>query len=266
MKPIIDTHCHLDLEQFDADRVEMLQRAQDAGVAAMVLIGFNPDRWRETAKLCADRPEMVRTVGIHPNDAEIWDGSVRADLIQEIKSGNPVAVGEIGLDFFRSRDTAEQQQQAFEEQLEIAREHDLPVVIHQRAAELEVLRTLSGTPGVRGVMHCFTGDLAYAERTLELGFYLGIGGVVTYPKSDDVREAVAAAPSDRLLLETDAPFLAPQSHRGKRNEPAYLSEIIMEVARVRGTTVEAVAEQTTENALRLFGPALKGAMNSGMEH
>lgn len=265
MTSIVDTHCHLDLEAFDGDRAEVFQRALSAGVHTMILIGYNPERWRTTADLCSQHGYLRRTVGVHPNDAQIWDDQMSARLRGEIEASRPVAIGEIGLDFYRSADNAKQQRCAFVAQLEIAAEFNLPVVIHQRAAEDEVIKILADVRPRSGVMHCFTGNQGYAERCLDLGLYLGIGGVVTYPRSNEIRDAVAAAPLDRLVLETDAPFLAPQVQRGKRNESSLLPAVLQEVARVRDASEVDVAERTTNNAVHLFGEGILNAISTGME-
>ena len=266
MRSIVDTHCHLDLNHFDDDRDAVVARALEAGVHAMILIGYNPDRWRTTADLCARWPFMVRAVGIHPNDASLWSAVTRQQLVREIETSHPVAIGEIGLDFFRSAENRTQQVEAFEQQLEIAAAFNLPVVIHQRAAENDVIEILERHRPPKGVMHCFTGDRVFADRCEAIGFHLGIGGVLTFPRSDDVRDAVASVEHESLLLETDAPFLAPQIRRGKRNEPAFLSSIAHELAQVTGCTEDHLREQTTRNAIALFGDPLKQAIQAGTEN
>lgn len=263
---MIDTHCHLDLDAFDADRADMVDRARAAGVGAMLLIGFNPERWQTTSDLCQRYPFMRRSVGLHPNDAHRWSGELEAEIVQEIERTQPIAVGEIGLDFYRSADNADQQVEAFERQMEIARDHSLPVIIHQRAAEAEVLAVLEKFAPVGGVMHCFTGNARFAAQCVTLGMYLGIGGVVTFPKSTEVREAVACVPVDRLVLETDAPFLAPVPWRGKRNEPAYLTAVVETLTDVLKIPTQRVIEQTNQNAVALFGSSLSVALATGTEN
>lgn len=265
MTSIVDTHCHLDLEAFDEDRSEMFDRALRAGVHAMVLVGYNPERWATTGELREKQPYLTRTLGIHPNDADLWNDDIAHKLGREVDSSRPVAIGEIGLDFYRSKDNSLQQKRAFVAQLELAADLDLPVVIHQRDAEEEVLNLLESVPVRAGVMHCFTGDVAFAERCLDLGFYLGIGGVLTFRRSDEIREAVRQAPFGRLVLETDAPFLAPQPQRGKRNEPAFLTMVIAELAHIRGVTEDDIVRQTTQNAIELFGESITRAIAVGLE-
>jgi TatD DNase family protein len=266
MISIVDTHCHLDLDAFDEDRNDVFQRALSAGVHAMVLVGYNPERWNTTAHLCSQHGFLERTLGVHPNDADIWSEEMSARLRREIERDRPVAIGEIGLDFYRSAENADQQRRAFVAQLEIAAEFNLPVVIHQRAAEDEVISVLADLRPSSGVMHCFTGNRMYAERCLDLGLYLGIGGVLTFPRSNEVRDAVeTAAPMDRLVLETDAPFLAPQPSRGKRNESSLLPAVLHELSSVKNASEMQVAEQTTKNAVDLFGEPILNAIHVGME-
>jgi len=266
MTSIVDTHCHLDLDAFDSDRDTVIERSLRAQVHAMVLIGYNPDRWRTTRVLCERHAFMCRSIGMHPNDATSWSTSLEQSLIVELERSEPVAIGEIGLDFFRSADNALEQCEVFERQLDMAIRLDLPVIIHQRSAEDQVLEILKGKRPPRGVMHCFTGDTVYANKCLELGLHLGIGGVSTFPRSDDIRLAIASAPMDRLLLETDAPFLAPQSHRGQRNESSYLPEVVDTIANLHNINAESVRLQTTQNAIDLFGTQIAAAVRSGMEH
>jgi TatD DNase family protein len=260
---LIDTHAHLDLAEFDDDRIAVLERSLEAGVHATLLIGFDAERWRSTAALCGARAELVRAVGVHPNSAEQWSAETQRGLEAQLDSGDAVAVGEIGLDFFRTHADPDQQRAAFVTQLDLARAARLPIIIHQRQAEAELLETLGPYAPLRGVLHCFSGDAAFAARCLELGLHLGVGGVATYPKSGAVREALAQAPLERLLLETDAPFLAPLSKRGKRNEPAYMVETLEVIARERGASVDAIAAATTANAVALFGAPLERALAAG---
>jgi TatD DNase family protein len=261
---LVDTHLHLDLEQFDPDRADVIANARAAGVQGFVLIGFDERRWNSTAALCDAHAGMVRTAGVHPNSAMSWHAGSRTALAEQLVMDDVVALGEIGLDFFRDNSEPDVQREVFIEQLELARELELPVIIHQRSAEQEVLEVLTHYAPLRGVMHCFSGDLEFAARCLALGFHLGLGGVVTYPKSDLIREAVAAAPLDRLLLETDAPFLAPQAWRGKRNQPAYVGSVAECIAQLVGVHPGELAERTTRNAVELFGPSLAAALQQAM--
>lgn len=265
MRSLVDTHCHLDLEHFDADRAEVIQRALRAGVHAMVLIAYNPERWESTARLCEEHPFLTRAVGIHPNDASIWSEDIRCKLRDEIQRERPLGIGEIGIDVYRSADNIAQQREAFVAQLAIAAEFNLPVVIHQRSAEEFVLDVLNDMRPTACVMHCFSGGRDYAERCLDLGLFLGIGGVITFPKSDAIREALADVPLDRILLETDAPFLAPQVRRGKRNESSLLPAVVGELSKIMQLPQETIAEETTRNAVTLFGVDVSHAINLGLD-
>jgi TatD DNase family protein len=250
---IIDTHCHLDFPAFDEDRDEVVSRARLAGVQGIVLIGIDPHSWRSTEALAAGHAGFWRAAGIHPNSvSEHWNPASQVALENEVQDGGIVAVGETGIDLYRARDNRDEQIEAFRFHLSLAQVNDLPVIIHQRAAEPDVVDVLKAGGAIRGVLHCFGGDWPFAKQCLELGLMLGIGGVATFPRSADVRDAIGRAPADRLLLETDAPYLAPQGKRGKRNEPAYLSAVVSTIAACRSTTADVIERQTTENALRLF--------------
>ncbi len=265
MISLIDTHAHVDLPVFNEDREAMLTRARAAGVHAIVAIGHNPERWRTTAELCARHPFLVRTAGLHPNDAADWTAELHQRLEGQLASGEPVAVGETGLDFYRDAAPEALQRDAFAAQIALARRHDLPIVIHQRSAEQDVLSMLRQHGPVRGVMHCFSGDETFAMSCLELGLLLGVGGVATYPKSETVREALAATPLESVILETDAPYLAPQRWRGRRNEPSYVVSAAETLATIHGVSIDEVAERTTANAVRLFGERLESARLAGLE-
>jgi TatD DNase family protein len=261
---LIDTHCHIDLPAFDKDREAILERARQAGVHAMIVIGHNPERWRTSAALTQRYPVLIRTAGLHPNDASDWSASTLADLTAEVESGEPIAVGETGLDFFRDSAPEALQREAFAAQIALAHCHDLPIVIHQRSAERQVLETLRDHGPVRGVMHCFSGNAEFARSCLEAGLMLGVGGVATYPRSEDVRAALAGAPLDSIILETDAPYLAPQPWRGKRNEPSYVVAAADVLADIHGLSREEIGARTTANAVRLFGERLESARQAGL--
>ena len=265
MISLVDTHAHIDLPAFDEDREAMLSRAYAAGVHAIVAIGHNPERWRTTAELCSSYPFVVRTAGLHPNDAAIWNEEILEELERDLATGEPIAVGETGLDFFRDSAPADLQREAFSAQIALARRYDLPLVIHQRSAGAGVLEMLRAHGPIRGVMHCFGGDEPFARSCVDSGLMLGIGGVATYPKSEEVRRALAGVPLESVILETDAPYLAPQAWRGKRNEPSYVVAAVEVLATIHGLPVEEIARQTTANALRLFGERLEMARRNGAE-
>jgi TatD DNase family protein len=254
---LVDSHCHLDDSQFDGDRAEAIARARAARVVTMMAIGTGngpPDL--EAAIRLAEQHEFIyATVGVHPHDAAKASEETFAHMETLLSHPKVRAVGEIGLDYhydFSPRDT---QRAVFERQLALARQAGLPVVIHTREAwedTLSILRAaLPQTGPGAGIMHCFTGDAAQAREALDLDFHLAFGGVLTFPKAEAVREAARITPANRLLLETDCPYLAPVPMRGKRNEPAFLVETARRLAEVRGVSLEEIAAQTTENFKRL---------------
>lgn len=254
---ICDTHCHLNLAVYDDDREDVLRRAQEAGVSNFLIIGFDVESSRRAVALSSP-PAMWAAIGIHPESGEEWTEATRL-LLHDLYRANPqkiAAYGEIGLDYHWETLPRDRQQQIFHEQIAFAATLSarLPLIIHCRDAFDDVLTVLrnSGTQNPV-VMHCFTGDTEAARRCLDLGCYLGLGGVVTYKKSEPIRDAVASAPLDRLILETDCPYLAPQKWRGKRNEPSYITAVAETVAAVRGVSVEEIVEATTRNAAALFG-------------
>ena len=263
MSVVVDSHCHLDAEKFDGDREAVIDRALAAGVERMVAVGTGngPPDLEAGIRLAERYPALLATAGIHPHDASKADGASLARLAALLEHPKIVALGEIGLDYhydFSPRDT---QRAVFIQQLDIAREAGLPVVIHTREAWDDTFALLERhwkPAGLPGIMHCFSGGPEEARRALELGFYLSFGGVLTFPKASDVRAAAAQAPPDRLLVETDAPYLAPAPYRGKRNEPAFVVETARRMAGVRGETLEAIAALTTANFNRLCLPAAAG--------
>lgn len=252
--PIIDTHCHIYYDSFNPDREQMMQRAAEAGVSGMVVVGADISSSREAVTLAAAYPQIYCTVGIHPHDAAGVSGGDMEILRQLAMQGEKVvAIGETGLDFYRNRSPRQDQERLFRQHLQLSLELKLPVVIHDRDAHEETLAMIAAEGVTRGVMHCFSGDTEFAARCIEQGFYLSIPGTVTYPSNHILREVVTAMPLERLLLETDAPYLSPVPHRGKRNEPAYTRITAEKVAELRGLTLEDVARVTTMNAGRLFG-------------
>lgn len=247
---IFDTHCHL---AYDGDDpAPVYQRARESGVSRLLAVGIDLAS-SERARAQATRFDGVfYAAGLHPNDsgklADDWRG-----LEALARRDDCVAIGETGLDFFREWTTPAQQIPAFERHLELARELDKPVVVHCRAAFASVYELLAAHPGVRGVMHCFSGGVAEARGALDLGLHVSFAGPLTYPKNDALRVAAAFVPADRVLVETDSPFLPPQGRRGKRNEPAYIVATVEALAEARGVTFAAAAATTTNNARQLFG-------------
>jgi len=266
---LVDTHAHLDFRQFDADRGAVIERAQSAGVAAMVNVGTDLASSRRAVALAAEHEQIYAAVGMHPHDAKRLDGAALADLRELAQQPRVVAVGEIGLDFYRDRSPRDVQRRAFRAQLAWAGKMGKPVVIHDREAHDEIMGILtnwaqglqgSSLTGRLGVLHTFSGDLAMAERAVELGFYISISGPVTYKNAHRLAGVVQALPLDRILVETDCPFLTPHPHRGKRNEPAYVRLVAEKIAALKGISFDDLAKATTANAQRLFQFELQPSM------
>jgi TatD DNase family protein len=253
----IDTHCHLADEVFAGDLDAVVAGARAAGVSAAlwILAADNAVEARQAAVVRAVWPEVRFAAGIHPHRAAAWTGRLddaRQVLEQSMAAHDVVAVGEIGLDYhydFAARDV---QRDVFALQVEVATTAGKPVVIHARESIDDTVAILSQGNGVRGVMHCFTGTIDDARRSLDLGFYISLSGIVTFPRSTGLRDVAAFVPLDRLLVETDAPFLAPVPHRGRRNEPAWVVETLRTLAGLRSLTVEALASQLALNTAALI--------------
>jgi TatD DNase family protein len=269
---LVDTHAHLDFSKFDQDREAVIQRARQAGVGAIITIGVDVPSSHQAVALASEYDEVYATVGTHPHDAKKLDGEALATLRALGRRAKVVGVGEIGLDFYRDLSPRDVQRRAFKAQLAWAARLEKPVIIHDRDAHGEIIDILAewatglrGSPleGRLGVLHTFSGDLAMAERAIELGFYLSISGPVTYRNAGRLVDVVRALPLDRLLVETDCPFLAPHPHRGERNEPAYVRLVADKIAAVKGRSLEQVARATTANARRLFGIEVQGPDGAG---
>lgn len=249
----IDTHAHTHLEQFDADRAEVFRRAQDAGVARIVEIGFDLASSRAAVELAASHHAVFAVVGIQPHYALETDETWLAEIRQLAAHPKVVAIGEIGLDYFHDRAPHELQERLFRDQLALARELDLPVVIHSRDAHADTVRVLrDAARGQPGIMHSFSGDWAYAEACLDVGFYLSFSGPVTFSKATDLHDVARRAPLDRILTETDCPFLAPNPVRGKRNEPANVRFVAERLANLRDMSVTELADAVWHNANEVF--------------
>jgi TatD DNase family protein len=255
---LVDSHCHVAEPEFDADREAVLARAAASGVTTLVCVGATGAVERNMPALAlAGRTEPVRvvvTVGIHPHDAQTADDGAFATLERFARTPGVVAVGETGLDFHYDHSPRPLQRAAFARTIALARALGLPLVVHVREAHTEaadILRS-EGATAVGGVIHCFTGEREDARRYLDLGCHISASGIVTFRNADGIRDAVRHVPSDRLLVETDAPYLAPVPHRGRRNEPSLVRVVAEAVAAVRGETFAAVADATTANVRRLF--------------
>ena len=259
----VDSHAHIDGEEFDADRDEVVGRAREAGVRAILNVGTGDPHGGnfERAVAVAERYEGVyAAVGVHPHDARLCDEAAERRMLGLLRrGGRVVALGEIGLDFHYDNSPRGVQREVFARQLRLARDVGLPVVIHSREADDETIAVLrAGYAGAErgGVMHCFGGTLRMAEEALGLGLHISFAGNVTFRKAENLREAARAVPADRLLVETDCPFMAPVPLRGRRNEPAYVVETARFVADLRGVGPEELGRTTAENFSRLFGVPL----------
>lgn len=262
---LVDTHCHLDFEDLVAERTDILARARQVGVQQIITIGIDLPTSRRAIALAEANGEIYATIGIHPHNACALSAKDFQELLTLGHKPQVVAYGEIGLDFYRNYKPRSVQISCLHEQLNVARQLGLPIVIHDREAHEEVFQILREQKAweIGGAMHCFSGDWLFAKKCLDLGFYLSIAGPVTFAKAHILQNVARQCPFDRLLLETDAPFLAPVPKRGKRNEPAFLIHTAEKIASLRNLPLAEVARQTTLNARRLFKlPKVDGEMTS----
>lgn len=257
---LIDTHAHLDMTEFDEDRAEMIARALDAGVGNIITAGTDLESSKKAIEISELYPGIYAAVGIHPQEAATISEADMKQIGELARHPRVVAIGETGLDFYRNYAPKTRQIQALKWHLALAAELDIPVVIHCRQAEADMLEVLHSCildygdkhGQYRGVIHCFSGDANMAKEYLNMGFYLSLGGYIGYPSSKGTHNAIRSIPEERLLVETDSPFLPPQSHRGKRNEPAYVPLTVRVLATIKEESYEAIAKVTTQNAQRLF--------------
>jgi TatD DNase family protein len=251
---LFDTHAHLHFADFDADRTEIMTRARQAGVTRVVTIGTEVPTSRAAIALAEADPDVWASVGVHPHDAADADDGVLAEIERLAEAERVVAVGEIGLDFFRNLSPRDVQERVFRHLIGLARRVRKPVIVHCRDAHAEVLAILGEERAseVGGIMHCFSGDVAVARQCLDLGLLVSLAGPVTYPNARALPDVARFVPADRLVVETDCPFLPPQGYRGKRNEPAYLALTAARVAELRGEPLEEFARRASENACRLL--------------
>jgi len=252
---LFDTHAHLHFPEFSGDLDAVLARARAAGVRRMVTIGTDVATSRAAAALAEREPDVWAAVGIHPHEAADADAAALTEIERLASAPRVVAIGETGLDFFRDRSPRDAQTHAFRAQVALARRLGKPVLVHCRDAHAETLALLAADGPLErgGIMHCFSGDVALARRCIELGLLVSLAGPVTYPKPGALPEVARAIPADRLVVETDCPFLPPQPYRGKRNEPAYLAITAARVAELRGEPLADLAARMSENARGLFG-------------
>lgn len=259
----VDSHAHIDGNEFDADRDEVIQRARDAGVRAILNVGTgdpHSDAFERAIGLAERHSDIYAAIGTHPHDARLFDEAAEERIQKLIRSSSRViAWGEIGLDYHYDNSPREAQRIVFRRQLILAREAQLPVIIHTREAEedtIKILRDEWKDTGLRGIMHCFSGSLGLAQATMALGFLISFAGVVTFKKADDLRAVAAEVPLDQLLIETDCPYLTPVPYRGRRNEPAHVVEVARSIGAIHGRSVEEIGEITANNFGKLFGIAI----------
>jgi TatD DNase family protein len=259
----IDSHAHLDGKQFDSDRDDVITRAREAGVQTMVAIGNadGPPFLDAGVQLAEKYPFLYATIGIHPHEARLADDAAYSMMEQLAHHPKVIAWGEIGLDYFYDHSPRETQKQVFTRQMELAAAAKLPIVIHCRPSDgsdnawddcLAMIKDQWAPNGLGGVLHCFTGNVAQANRALDMGFMISFAGNLTFPKAQQIRDAALEVPLDRMLIETDAPYLAPVPHRGKRNEPAFVKETARKLGELRGRSMEEMGEQTSGNFYNFF--------------
>ncbi|WP_414039126.1 TatD family hydrolase [Acidithiobacillus sp. M4-SHS-6] len=254
---LVDSHCHLDFEDFAEDRTQILERARAAGVQEILIAAVVQEHWARVQALAAENQGIWAAAGVHPNEPEGATPSMDT-LLAALAAEKVVAVGETGLDYFRSEGDLRWQQERFARHIAASKTTGKPVIVHTRAAAADTLALLRSEDAraAGGVIHCFTEDWDFARAALDLGFYISLSGIVTFKKSVDLQAVARKLPADRLLVETDAPYLAPTPMRGKRNEPAYVRHVAQFLAELRGEPLAELAQQTTANFHRLFTQAV----------
>lgn len=251
---LFDSHCHLNMRHFKEDWREVYERARKAGIYRMVIVGWDLPSSERAVKMAEEMDGAYAACGFHPHDAKLFREEDVLKLRGLLSHPRVVALGEMGLDYYYDNSPREVQRETFERQLALAKDVNKPVIIHVRDAHEDAFSIIKniGLPEGKGVLHCYTGGTRYLEEGLSLGLYISFSGIVTFPNADDLREAARLVPQDRLLIETDSPYLTPKPYRGKRNEPSYLTYILEEIARVRKEEEERIAILTYENASMFF--------------
>jgi TatD DNase family protein len=253
-----DSHCHLNYKGLVEEQEAVLSRARAAGVTGMLNISIRASEWDDVIAVAEREPDVWASVGIHPHEADIHPDVETETLVERAGHPRVIGLGESGLDFYYDRSDRDRQRQSFRAHIAAARETSLPLIVHTRDAEADTAEILAdelGKGAYTGVIHCFTGTADFAARALELGFYISMSGIVTFKNAKDLAAVAKDIPQDRLLIETDAPFLAPVPHRGRPCEPAFVADTARFLADLRGESVEQLAEATTENFRRLFAKA-----------
>jgi TatD DNase family protein len=252
---LVDSHCHLDFPDFAPDRADVLARARNAGVGVMVTIGTRLSKFAEVRAIAESDPALYCSVGVHPHEAEKEGVGDPAPLLNAAQHPKVVGIGETGLDYFYKHSAPEAQARSFRAHVAAARESGLPLIVHARDADVDTIRILADehrAGAFPGVIHCFTASRDLADHAVALGLYISFSGILTFKNARDIQETAKALPLERILVETDAPYLAPVPNRGKRNEPAYVAHTASFLAKLRGETAERIADATTENFFRLF--------------
>jgi len=252
---LVDTHVHLNARQFSDDRDEVIQRAFDAGVSRMVVVGFDEETIRLAMEIVEEHDDIYAAVGWHPVDAIDYKEAHLERLEELSKHPKVVAIGEMGLDYHWDTSPKNVQEQVFRKQIRLAKKVKMPIIIHNREATTDVIRILQEekVEEIGGIMHCYSGTMEEVQPCLDMNFHISLGGPVTFKNAKEAKEVAKIIPLDKLLVETDAPFLAPHPYRGKRNEPSYVTLVAKEIAQLRGMEYEEVANITTKNALNFFG-------------
>lgn len=255
----VDSHCHLNYKGLVEQQADILARARSSGVSAMLNISTRESEWDEVIGLAEQETDVWASVGIHPHEADAHKGIDAAKLIERAENPRVIGIGESGLDYYYDKSDREQQRASFREHIVAARETGLPVIVHTRDAEEDTAKMLSEEMAIgdfTGVIHCFTASAEFARKALDLGLYISLSGIVTFKNATDLQDVAKWLPSDRILVETDAPFLAPIPHRGRTGEPGFVADTARFVAKLRGEGDEALAAQTTDNFYRLFSKAI----------
>jgi len=249
----IDSHAHIQLDRFDSDRSLVIERAKNSQVSIILVVGFDISTSHLAVELADRYDHIYATVGLHPHDAKRFTPQTLREIALLAEHPKVVALGEMGLDYHRNLSPKSVQKRVFEEQLDLATQLDLPIVVHNRNAFDDILSILENHSQLTGgVLHCFSENTKSMDRVIDVGFHIGIGGPVTYKKSQDLKQVVKVMPADSFLIETDCPWLAPQLRRGKRNEPAYITEIATKIAELRQVTIESVGQTSSQNFRKLF--------------
>lgn len=259
----VDSHAHLDGKQFDSDREGVIARAREAGVQTMVAIGNGdgPPKFDAGIHLAEQYPYMFATIGIHPHEAKLADDASYHEMARLAQHPKVIAWGEIGLDYYYDHSPRHTQKEVFARQMELAALAELPIVIHCRPSDgsddawndcLAMIENQWAPNGLGGILHCFTGNVAQVKRALDMGFMISFAGNLTFPKAQQIRDAALEVPLDRMLIETDAPYLAPVPHRGRRNEPAFVKETARKLGELRGLSMEEIGERTSRNFYNFF--------------